>query len=103
MALNAQPVGNAGGYSYLYTVKEEQPKIRWRIRKLTPLECWRLMGFTDQDHDRAAKYTSASARYKMAGNSICTSVLIALFSSLFIEDGYKSKVWSKYLLNFNDK
>jgi DNA (cytosine-5)-methyltransferase 1 len=100
MALNAQPVGNTGGYSYLYAVAE---KIKWRIRKLTSRECWRLMGFSDIDHDRAAKYTSASARYKMAGNSIVTSVLVALFSSLFIEDGYKSEVWSKYVLHFNDK
>ena len=100
MALNAQPVGNTGGYSYLYAVEEEQPKIRWRIRKLTPLECWRLMGFTDQDHNRAAKYTSASARYKMAGNSICTSVLIALFYDLFYNDS--SDNYTKYLINFSD-
>ena len=75
--------------------------IRWRIRKLTEKECWRLMGFTDKDHDRAAQYTSASARYKQAGNSICTSCLVALFSSLLLKDGYKSEVWSKYLIDFN--
>jgi site-specific DNA-cytosine methylase len=81
---------------------DESPKIRWRIRKLTPKECWRLMGFTDEDHDRADKYTSASARYKQAGNSIITSCLIALMSSLFIEDGHKAEVWTKYILNYND-
>lgn len=102
MALNAQPVGNTGGYSYLYAVEEEQSKIRWRIRKLSEKECWRLMGFTDRDHDRAAKYTSASARYKQAGNSICTCCLISLFSSLFLEDGYKSDIWTKYSLNYDD-
>lgn len=102
MALNAQPVGNTGGYSYLYAVEEEQPKIRWRIRKLIEKECWRLMNFTDSDHDRAAKYTSASARYKMAGNSIVVACLIAIFSSLFIEDGYKSDIWTKYSLNYWD-
>lgn len=102
-ALTAQGVGGAGGFSGLYAVDEEQPKMRWRIRKLSEKECWRLMGFTDRDHDRAAKYTSASARYKMAGNSIVTSVLIALFSSLFVKDGYKSEIWSKYLLHFDDK
>ena len=80
----------------------EPPKVKWRIRKLTPKCCWRLMGFTDEDHDRAAKYTSASARYKMAGNSIIVACLIAIFSSLFIEDGHKAEVWSKYLLNYND-
>lgn len=102
MALNAQPVGNTGGYSYLYAVEEEKPKIRWRIRKLIEKECWRLMNFTDADHDRAAKYTSASARYKQAGNSIVVACLIAIFSSLFLEGGYKADVWTKYSLNYWD-
>lgn len=82
--------------------EEEPPKTKWRIRKLTEKECWRLMNFTDKDHNRAAKYTSASARYKMAGNSICVCCLIAIFSSLFLEDGYKSDVWTKYSLNYWD-
>ena len=81
---------------------EIQDKIKWRIRKLTPKCCWRLMGFTDKDHDRAAKFTSASARYKQAGNSICTCCLVALFSSLFLKDGHKADVWSKYKIDFND-
>lgn len=76
--------------------------VKWRIRKLMPVECWKLMAFTKEDHDRAAKYTSASARYKMAGNSIIVSCLVAIFSSLFIEDGYKAEVWTKYMLNYND-
>ena len=99
MALNAQPVGNTGGYSYLYAVAE---KIRWRIRKLTPKCCWRLMNFTDEDCDRASQYVSPSALYKQAGNSIVVSCLIALMSSLFIEDGHKAEVWTKYILNYDD-
>lgn len=79
-------------------IEKEQPNIRRRIRKPTEKECWRLMGFTDQDHDRAAKYTSASARYKQAGSNIVVACLIAIFSSLFLEDGYKSDVWTKYVL-----
>lgn len=98
-SLTAQGVGGAGGFSGLYAVED---KIKWRIRKLTPKCCWRLMGFTDEDHDRAAKYTSASARYKMAGNSIIVSCLIAIFSSIFIEDGHKAEVWTKYALNPNE-
>ena len=101
-ALTAQGVGGSGGFSGLYAVKEEQPKIRWRIRKLTPLECWRLMGFTDKDCNRASSYVSNSALYKQAGNSICTCCLIAIFSSLFLKDGYKSDVWTKYSLNYWD-
>lgn len=80
----------------------EPAEVKWRIRKLTPKCCWRLMNFTDEDHDRAAKYTSASARYKQAGNSIIVACLIALMSSLFIEDGHKAEIWTKYLLNYND-
>ena len=102
MALNAQPVGNAGGYSYLYAVEEKQPKIRWRIRKLTPKETTRLMNFTDKDYEAMAKYVSNSAIYKANGNSIVVSCLIAIFSSLFLKDGYKSDVWTKYSLNYWD-
>lgn len=64
----------------------EHNNIKWRIRKLTPKECWRLMGFTDEDHDRASRYVSASSLYKQAGNSICTCCLVAIFNALFLED-----------------
>ena len=77
-------------------------KIKWRIRKLTPKCCWRLMNFTDTDCDKASQYVSASALYKQAGNSIIVACLIALMSSLFIEDGHKAEVWTKYTLNYND-
>lgn len=80
-----------------------EPRIRWRIRKLTPKECLRLMGFTDQDADKSAGFVSATAQYKQAGNSICTSCLIALFSSLLLKDGHKADVWSKYLIHYSDK
>ena len=64
----------------------EPNNIKWRIRKLTPKECWRLMGFTDEDHDRASQYVSASSLYKQAGNSICTCCLVAIFNALFLND-----------------
>lgn len=41
-----------------------------RIRKLTPKECFRLMGFSDEDHDKAASVNSNTQLYKQAGNSI---------------------------------
>ena len=96
-ALTAQGVGGAGGFSGLYTVEEN---IRWRIRKLTTKECWRLMGFTDTDHDKAAKYVSASALYKQAGNSICTCCLVGIFYSLFFKDS--SSNYAQYLVDFNN-
>lgn len=92
----------ANGLGYEGVIEQDKPKIRWRIRKLTSKECWRLMNFTDRDHDRAAKYVSASSLYKQAGNSIVVACLIALMSSIFVEDGYKSDIWTKYALNYND-
>lgn len=91
------------GLGYEGVIENGEPRIRWRIRKLTPKECLRLMGFTDQDADRSAQFVSASAQYKQAGNSICTSCLIALFSSLLLEDGHKADIWSKYLINYSEK
>ena len=53
-----------------------------RIRKLTPKECWRLMGFDDEDFEKAAKVNSNSQLYKQAGNSIVVNVLMAIFKEL---------------------
>lgn len=53
-----------------------------RIRKLTPLECFRLMGFSDEDF-YSIKGISNTQLYKMAGNSIVVDVLVHLFKSLF--------------------
>lgn len=53
-----------------------------RIRKLTPRECFRLMGFTDDDFDKI-KGISNSQLYKMAGNSIVVNVLTEIFKELF--------------------
>ncbi len=54
-----------------------------RIRKLTPRECWRLMGFDDEDFDRAEKVNSNAQLYKQAGNSIVVNVLEAILNSIF--------------------
>lgn len=91
------------GLGYEGVIEQGNPQIRWRIRKLTPKECWRLMGFTDEDADRSAQFVSASAQYKQAGNSICTSCLVSLFSALLIKNGHKADIWSKYLINYSEK
>ena len=156
MALLSSPVGNAGGYSYLYAIggadmnKEESnrimidevkrivsatrkcdigvtvhdngdirphrldkkksgisemqinkdtnisntvtashmPKIygdstNLRIRKLTPKECWRLMGFDDEDFYKAEAVNSNSQLYKQAGNSIVVDVIVKIYEKLF--------------------
>lgn len=56
-----------------------------RIRKLTPRECWRLMGFLDEEFDRV-NGISNSQLYKQAGNSIVVNVLSALLSQLFYKE-----------------
>lgn len=58
-----------------------------RIRKLTPKECWRLMGFSDEDFEKAEKVNSNTQLYKQAGNSIVVDVLEELFCMMLDEDG----------------
>lgn len=54
----------------------------FRIRKLTPRECWRLMGVKDEDFDKVAKNQSNSSLYHLAGDSIVTTVLMAIFKEM---------------------
>lgn len=58
---------------------------RYRIRKLTPRECFRLMNVEEEQFNRAEKVVSNSQLYKVAGNAIVVSVLCALFSQLGIQ------------------
>ncbi|MBF1272459.1 DNA cytosine methyltransferase [Oribacterium sinus] len=52
------------------------------IRRLSPRECWRLMGFNDRDFEKAQSVCSDTQLYKQAGNSICVNVLEAIFKEL---------------------
>ncbi len=57
-----------------------------RIRRLTPKECWELMGFSNKDFEKAANIpTSDTQLYKQAGNSIVVPVLEKIFINLFKE------------------
>lgn len=69
-----------GGISGMPMVKETEKKLR--IRKLTPRECYKLMGFDDEDFDKAQKVNSDTQLYKQAGNSIVVNVLEAIFKEL---------------------
>ena len=61
-------------------------EVTYRIRKLTPRECFRLMGMRDDDIDKIqAAGISNTQQYKMAGNSIVVDVLEAIFKNLFME------------------
>lgn len=52
------------------------------IRKITPLESWRMMGFSDEDFRKAEDVNSNSQLYKQAGNSIVKNVLVAIFGQM---------------------
>ena len=54
----------------------------YRIRKLTPRECWRLQGFPDWAFDKAQKVNSNSQLYKQAGNSVTVNVIVAIAERL---------------------
>ena len=70
---------NTGG------IKETQNN-NVRIRNLTPKECWRLMGFSDGDFEKAQSVPMSNTQlYKQAGNSICVPVLEKIFKNLFKE------------------
>src|SRR5699024_5865442 len=57
-------------------IKDES---RYRIRKLTPLECWRLQGFSDEAHEAVKQAgLSDSQRYKQAGNAVTVNVIEAI-------------------------
>lgn len=71
-----------------------------RVRKMTPLECFRLMGFTDEDFFKVQKALnetfykgrdrSNSQLYKIAGNSIIVPMLEYLFCQMFDD---KNEIW----------
>ena len=60
---------------------------KYRIRKLTPKECWRLMGCSDEDFHKAEQVNSNTQLYKQAGNAIVVNVLEAIFKQMFFKNG----------------
>jgi DNA (cytosine-5)-methyltransferase 1 len=54
----------------------------YRIRKLTPKECWRLMGWQDEQFHKAEAVNSNTQLYKQAGNGIVVPVLEAIFRQM---------------------
>lgn len=77
-----------------YEGKVEQS---YRIRKLTPKECFRLMGVTETDIDKIQQSgVSQSQQYKMAGNSIVVDVLEHIFRKMFVDTGQESQQLSLF-------
>ncbi len=78
---NRQPMicASRGCSNALTTVQKDNMV---RIRRLTPLECWRLMGFSDDDFRKAEAVNCNTQLYSQAGNSIVKQVLMAIFKEL---------------------
>lgn len=75
---------NCGGSASSATVYKKNSEFK--IRKLTPKECWRLMGFSDQDFNKAQTTGLSNTQlYKQAGNSIVVPVLEEIFKNLFLK------------------
>lgn len=75
-----------------YKSDDDEQRTRYRIRKLTCREIWRLMGFSDEDFEKAQAVNSNSQLYKQAGNSIVKDVLMAIFRQMNIKG---VEPWSK--------
>ena len=81
-------INTKGTSNTITTVQKDNYVVEtaYRIRKLTPRECFRLMGMRDDDIDKIqAVGISNTQQYKMAGNSIVVDVLEAIFKNLFME------------------
>ena len=78
----AHPANLTSG-SYYYQVNTRP----LRIRKLTPKECFRLMGFSNEDFTKSEQVPTSNAQlYKQAGNSIVVNVLEEILKELFINE-----------------
>lgn len=62
-----------------------------KLRKITPRECFRLMGVKDKDYNKLS--CSDPQKYKQAGNSIVVDVLMAIFENMFIKDCKSNKLF----------
>ena len=77
--ISANLVAGTHGYANSHTATQ------YRIRKLTPRECGRLMGVSDEDISKMAAVNSNTQLYKQFGNSIVVDVMCAMFKNLNIE------------------
>lgn len=74
-----------GGQVPMITDNQQNDCCGYRSQKLTPLECFRLMGFSDEEFNRI-KGISNTQLYKQAGNSIVVNVLAEIFNKLLTEE-----------------
>jgi site-specific DNA-cytosine methylase len=96
---------NQSVHEEMHTIKTNVDKANMtaitqnlRIRKLTPRECFRLMGVRDKDFENIAENQSRASLYHLAGDSIVVAVLVAILSHFV--DGFD---FNKYIENFYEK
>nr|DAU13390.1 MAG TPA: DNA methyltransferase [Caudoviricetes sp.] len=89
---------NKSGISPTVTTRPEGFKTailpidqQYRVRKLTERECFKLMGVKQEDFEKIRKNQSKSSCYHLAGDSICCSVLMAIFGQMF-DINWKEKI-----------
>ena len=85
------PENTVKGYAEAYPGDGVYINRPHQIRKLTPLECWRLMGFSDEDFRKAEAVNSNTQLYSQAGNSIVKQVLMAIFKKLIAGRSNKAR------------
>ena len=86
----SQTIDTAGG-ELQGGVEEPKATPHFRIRKLTERECFRLMGMADEDSAKLIATQNKTSLYHLAGDSIVTTVLMAIFGEMFGMD-WESKV-----------
>lgn len=78
--------GGVGGKTGLYLIENSD-----KVRRLTPNESWRLMGFSDEDFKKAESVMSKTQLLKQAGNSIVVPVLEAIFKNIYQKENSYDK------------
>jgi DNA (cytosine-5)-methyltransferase 1 len=73
----------------VYAVWYPKEKCYIAIRKLTPKECFRLQGWTDDYFEKAQLVNSDSQLYKQAGNGVTVNVIRAIANKMEVENAYR--------------
>lgn len=96
--LGLSPTLTCAGGGYGMPLITDKEKSMLRIRKLTPKECMRLMGFTDDDYQALKDIgLSDSAIYHCAGDSIITTCLVGIISPLVNNDDTHINIINEYV------
>ena len=88
-----QHIEEIDGKAYIVS---EDGKNFYRIRKLTPRECYTLMGFEEKDFEACDVFQSGSTEYHQAGDSIVVTCLMAIFGRLLMPD----EEWRKRIADY---